>query len=163
MLHQRLNTAGFTLIEVVITLFIMTVGLLGLAGLQAQAIKASLDTAQRSQTAWLVSEVAERIRANPDASVSDYTATLTTTACLKPDKQCNTDCTPAQMAAYDLWDIFCGIDTQGVVAKAVDSLTLSELSIHCKKNCTNSAAHLAVSIHWGKDPNQQQITMEVRP
>ena len=67
-----LKQLGMTMPEVVISIFIISIGLLGLAGLQLNAIKDSLNTARQSQTAWLVSELIERIRANPAGQASDY-------------------------------------------------------------------------------------------
>ncbi len=55
---------GFLLIEVLVALLITTVGLLGLAKLQATAQQAEIESYQRSQALVLVNEVVEHINAN---------------------------------------------------------------------------------------------------
>jgi type IV pilus assembly protein PilV len=61
----RHRVAGFTLIEVLITVTVVSVGLLAVAGLQAMAKKANYDAVQRSTAASLGQSIIERIRANP--------------------------------------------------------------------------------------------------
>jgi type IV pilus assembly protein PilV len=62
---------GFSLLEVMISIVVVAIGLLGVAGLQVTAIKLA-DTAQvRTSGAALVSNITERIRTNP-ANVSSY-------------------------------------------------------------------------------------------
>ena len=170
-----LKQLGITMLEVVISMVIISVGLLGLAGLQLNAIKDSLNTARQSQTAWLVSELVERIRANPAGQANNYNTTLTTENCKKPVKLClNTSpnqCGPAEMAAFDIWDVFCGEASQNVLADAVESLKLSTLSISCDSDCAASQANFSISLSWQiqsidsqqADIEKQQIVMKVRP
>ena len=174
-MSNLLKQAGTTMLEVVISMFIMSVGLLGLAGLQSNAIKDSLNTARQSQTAWLVSELAERIRVNPGGQASDYNTKLTRENCSKPAKLCSNtpsgECTPAEMAAFDIWDVFCGEASQEVLADSVESLRLSTLSIFCDKDCSTPEVNFNVSMSWQiqsvnsqrADIETQQIVMKIRP
>ncbi|WP_447753755.1 type IV pilus modification protein PilV [Pseudomonas nicosulfuronedens] len=59
---------GFTLVEVLVSVLILGIGLLGLAGLQNVGIAASYSALQRSQASWLAGEMADLLRANPDAA-----------------------------------------------------------------------------------------------
>jgi type IV pilus assembly protein PilV len=60
--------AGFSLIEVLVTVVLLAIGLLGLAALQAHATLTSIEAYQRTQALLLVHDMIERIRANkPDA------------------------------------------------------------------------------------------------
>lgn len=110
--------AGISLIEVLIALLIFAVGLLGFAALQLSALQSSGDSNQRTQATWVVQDLAERIRANQEAGTSDYT---TVPNCSNlPAQRCSdyydpisgakvngTNCTAAQMAAYDRWEAQC--------------------------------------------------------
>lgn len=79
---------GTTLLEVLVTIVILTIGLLGLAGLQAQTLIAELESFQRSQAVLLMNDMMERISANrPEASsyVTSQplgTGNATTAACI---------------------------------------------------------------------------------
>lgn len=67
---------GFTMIEVMITIVILSVGLLGLAGLQARGITAQKEAYQRAQALVLINDMAGRILSNrPEALLGSYTAT----------------------------------------------------------------------------------------
>lgn len=61
---RRTTSKGFSLIEVMITVFIIGVGLLGLSGLQARALTAEMDALSRSQALMLLNDMAERVVAN---------------------------------------------------------------------------------------------------
>ena len=66
---------GFTLIEVLVTLVILTFGLLGIAGLMAKGQRASFEAFERQQAVALASDMAERVRANR-SQASVYAAAL---------------------------------------------------------------------------------------
>lgn len=55
---------GFSLLEVVVTMAILAVGLLGLAGMQARAINAEAESFARGQAVMLATEMVDRMYAN---------------------------------------------------------------------------------------------------
>ena len=59
---------GFTLIEVLITIVILAVGLLGLALLQTTSLSNQLEAYQRAQAMLLLEDMANRIRVNSAAA-----------------------------------------------------------------------------------------------
>src|SRR5438874_11794693 len=59
---------GFTLIEVLISMLIMAIGLLGLAGMQAVAQRAEVESYQRAQALVLVQDMVDRINSNRKAA-----------------------------------------------------------------------------------------------
>jgi type IV pilus assembly protein PilV len=63
-MDKRNAVAGFTLIEVLISLLIVTLGLLGLAGMQAVAQRAEMDSYQRAQALVLAQDMVDRLNAN---------------------------------------------------------------------------------------------------
>jgi len=56
--------AGIGLIEVLITLFILAIGLLGIAGTQFMSKRASYESVQRTTATFLANDIIERMRAN---------------------------------------------------------------------------------------------------
>ncbi|EEB77548.1 type IV pilus modification protein PilV [marine gamma proteobacterium HTCC2148] len=56
--------SGFTLIEVLVTMVIIAIGLLGLAGLQMTSLNNQLEAYQRAQGMLLLDEMSNRIRVN---------------------------------------------------------------------------------------------------
>lgn len=114
--NNRLET-GSSLIEVLIALLVLSVGLLGLAALQLNALRGISDSSQRSQATWILQDAAERIRANPNALTTSY-STAANCAALPP-KFCAdywqpagsrvkaTNCSDDEMAAFDRWETQC--------------------------------------------------------
>lgn len=62
------KSQGFTLIEVLVTFLITTIGLLGLAALQINTMNDQFEAIQRAQITAMVDDMAARIRMNPTAA-----------------------------------------------------------------------------------------------
>lgn len=62
--HCTPRESGTTLIEVLITILVVAIGLLGVAGLQAKAVSNSSDSIMYSRAAFLASDIIERMRNN---------------------------------------------------------------------------------------------------
>lgn len=56
--------SGFSLIEILVTIIIITFGLLGLAGLQLKIQNAEMESYQRGQALLLLNDMVERLTAN---------------------------------------------------------------------------------------------------
>jgi len=80
MITHPKKSAGFSLIEVLVTIMILMVGLLGLARLQGRALTAQMEAYQRSQALILLQDMADRVNANRKNAASYVTAGLGTGA-----------------------------------------------------------------------------------
>lgn len=117
------RSAGFTLIEIMVALIVMSIGLLGVAGLQAVSSQYKLNSWARSSISSLTSDIAERIRVNSDAagtnalqggvtspssyrlnaSDSGFTWTAQQSASLTVGTDCETSaCSSTDRATYDM-------------------------------------------------------------
>ena len=61
---------GFTLLEVLVALLILSIGLLGLAALQANTLKINHGALQRTQAIFLTYDMMDRLRANRTAALA---------------------------------------------------------------------------------------------
>jgi len=97
---QRIG--GFSLIEVLVTMLLLAIGMLGLASLQASTLRNGHSSYLRSQATIQAYDMADRIRANAQAvTAGDYDAIAGTPV----DPGCLTaGCTPAEMAQYDAFE-----------------------------------------------------------
>ena len=101
--QARRQASGFSLIEVLISLVILAVGLLGMTALQNEALKYNHAAFTESQALFLIADMTERIRANRESN--NYTIELTQPAPTEPVAKCNaTPCTSTQMAAWDIYE-----------------------------------------------------------
>lgn len=67
---RHLGTGGFTLVEVLVTMVILSVGLLGIAALHTASLRNNLDSALRSQASALAADIADRMRGNRDDALA---------------------------------------------------------------------------------------------
>lgn len=100
--HQR----GFSLIEVLVSLVIMSVGILGVAGMQILSLQQNRSSLLRAEALQLGNDMLDRMRANPLQSYEgeDYTDTPSVT------KDCLVNpCSAAEMKDYDIAQWKCTI------------------------------------------------------
>ena len=93
MIEQRRQTRklrGFTLIEVLVSVVIFSVGLLGLAGLQATGLKLNQSSMLRSHATLLAYDVLDSMRANKGA-IADYALEFDDAAYGAPANQAERD------------------------------------------------------------------------
>ena len=97
--------SGFTLMEVLVALVILSIGLLGLAGLQAASLRYNHSSYLRSQATLLAYDIVDRMRANRQEALNGTYAIGLGTLPAAPTSCTGsvTSCTPAQMAADDLY------------------------------------------------------------
>jgi type IV pilus assembly protein PilV len=62
--------AGFTLIEALVALLVLSVGLLGVAAMQLSSLQANNGAFQRTQATFLAQDMADRMRANRVAAIT---------------------------------------------------------------------------------------------
>src|SRR5215469_10928286 len=99
----RSPALGFTLVEMLVALVILTVGMLGTSMLFLRGLHDSRAALLRSQAATAASDILDRIRANRTANV-DYSTTQNPNPTLV--SACETSgstCTNTQMAINDLY------------------------------------------------------------
>ncbi|MBI2779429.1 MAG: type IV pilus modification protein PilV [Gammaproteobacteria bacterium] len=95
---------GFTLLEVLIAIVVLSIGLLGLAGLQAAGLRNNQGAYLRTIATQQAYDMADRIRANPlgagttAGSYDNISGTGSDPGCIA------SGCTPVAMAQYDAYE-----------------------------------------------------------
>ena len=93
---------GFTLLEVLIALLVLSIGLLGLAALQTTGLRSNEMASMRTTSTMLAYDITDRMRANPQG-ITDGDYVIDTGAVTGTPTDCTSnDCTTAQLALYDL-------------------------------------------------------------
>jgi len=95
---SRKRSRGFSLVEVLVALVVMSVGMLGIAALYLEGLRAGRTALNRTTAVTLAADMADRIRANSAAGAA-YAGTGPGT-----DGKCvngPSDCTATQLAGDD--------------------------------------------------------------
>lgn len=106
-IHRR-RQAGFSLIEVLVTTVVFSIGVLGVAGLGAFAKRATFESAQRSMASEMAYALLEEMRSNKGALGTYLAAGTLGGASLggEPAPDCDAPavtCTAAELASHSLW------------------------------------------------------------
>jgi type IV pilus assembly protein PilV len=90
---------GFSLVEALVALVVLSVGMIGIAALHGQSLSAARTAQYRSVAIVLASDMADRIRLNRTA-LAAYMGAAANNNCGPPG---GANCAPAALAAHDLW------------------------------------------------------------
>ena len=93
-------THGFTLLEVLIAVVVLSFGLMGLAGIQAVGVRNTHSANLRTLAVQQAYDMADRMRANATGVTNGNYSAITAT--IPADPGCiSTVCIPADLATYD--------------------------------------------------------------
>jgi type IV pilus assembly protein PilV len=101
--------SGFSLIEVMVSMLVISLGVLGMAGMQITAKRAGFEAVQRTSATSLATDLIERMRSNPEALSSYVTTGIGGGSIVsEPTPDCSDDgtngCSFTELATHDLWE-----------------------------------------------------------
>lgn len=126
-------TQGFTLLELLIALVLLSLGILGLMGMQTNLMRGAAENSQRSVAIFLGQEMLDRIRANSQ-SANVYRTSINGLSCATVPSVCGASpntCTSSEMATRDVWEVLCEPST------SVEFLNLQGASLVCGGDASN--------------------------
>jgi type IV pilus assembly protein PilV len=101
-MRQQCGFRGFTLVEVLVALVILSIGMLGIASLLLSSLQGSRTALLRTQAVNLAADLAERARANRGAGTAYDTTVTTSPALVANCETAGQTCSPTEMASNDL-------------------------------------------------------------
>lgn len=161
----RRNVKGVGLIEVLVALVVVSFGVLGMASLQLTGMKHSAGGFNRSKAMLYAQSMATRVRLNPVAvgaapfayngfeSNSDNCAALPVPYCQARASVSDTlTCTPAQLAAFDLYSVSCGDGgaNAGADRGVAGTLPNGKLTVNCVTQPCNADSAYEVTVTWNE-------------
>lgn len=164
------HSRGFSLIEVLVSMLVLAIGIIGTAGLQLAAARTTQQSALQTTALELASEMSDKIRANdlssgkradnPFLSVDYNSATQGEPAA--PNKLCfGFDCSDGDLAAFDIyeWEKRVKNELPGGRARICrDARPWNEATRSLAWECTpaigKEKASLVIKLGWrGKNPD----------
>ncbi len=138
--------SGIGLIEILISLLVLSIGLLGLVSMQANGLKHNRNAYYRTQATILAYDIADRMRANStQAEAGAYVETYGAAS----GSECNSNCTPAQIGTTDIiqWKANLAAQLPGGDGKIID----------------NGSNNYDITIKWSDgDNNTPELTLGVQ-
>jgi type IV pilus assembly protein PilV len=110
-LLSRQRQEGFSLVEVLVSVVIMSVGILGIAGLQMLSLQQNRSSLFRADALLLGGDILDRMRANP---LQNYAGLGFTDEPPMATDCVDQECTVSQMKDYDIALWRCSINHQDV-------------------------------------------------
>lgn len=130
---------GFTLVEVMVTVFVVAIGLLAAAALQAVSKKAAVDAIQRTTASVVAQEMIERIRAN-SLAMNQY-AVDTGSEPSQPSCGSSSDCTlSSDLVAYDRYSWWQNLDGAAEKINIGGTATETAGGLRNPKGCVRTTA-----------------------
>jgi type IV pilus assembly protein PilV len=137
------RSSGFSLVEVLVALIVMSVGLLGIAKMQAVALSNTSVSSQRSLAALEAAGLAAAMHANRGywgtaAGAKSITVQGgTVTPLPAAAKVCTAaSCVPAEMATYDLQQWATSLQTEALLPNYLATIDCGATIITTPRSCT---------------------------
>ncbi len=152
---------GFTLIEVLVSLIIIAIGLLGLAGMQIHGMQGNNGSVLRTQANLIANDIATRMRVNKAAmdnsiyALADYSIAC---ASQTPPDCTSASCTSSEIAELDIADFIC--DSENNLPN-VSSTTIScnDNDLTDADDCSLGSPH-TITLSWAESistPNNASL------
>ena len=155
-IHPHLRAAGFTLLEVLIALVVLSIGLLGVAGLQAKSQQFSSQAYLQTQATVLAHDMFERMRANPQGLIMN-TYYNNPTASSNDNCFKLVGCSAQQMAQNDMYEWLQDVARTlpgGTATVCLDS-TPDDGDSTAEPECDGLGKQYAVKVWWEvSEPNR---------
>ncbi len=146
---------GSGLIESLISIFVVSIGFLGFAGLQVNGLAAANDSMFRSKAVYLSYQMADRVRANLPAvvlgSYNSMSGDGSSPGCIA------TGCTAAQVAQNDYYEW--STEAAQVLPSGAATICLTS----SPDTCDGGGSVFAIKLSWVEKGQQHTFVTSFRP
>lgn len=159
---KRRAQTGAGLIDALVSLFVVSIGFIGFAGLQVNGLAAANESMLRSKAVYLSYQIADRVRANlpgvQAGSYDDFEGQVSSPGCIA------TSCTAAQVAQNDFYEW----------TTEVAALLPSGAGVICLDStpddgtpdapaCDGGGSILSIKLWWSEKSVQHRFVTTLRP
>lgn len=153
---------GFSLVEVLVALAVLSIGLLGLAALQTTGLKFNHQSYERTQAVIQAYDIIDRMRANKSGGGATINTAYENVALgtAPAASECTSSCTGDQLAQYDIrkWNLANAAllaEGKGAICKGNFSSDLS--------SCSTTGSIFRIAITWKEKDLDMRLDVEAQP
>lgn len=161
---SKYTQQGASLIEVLVSAIILSVGLLGMAGLQVEGMKKRKESELKTLAAIEANDIVDRMRANLVAAENAQYDMTQANPAINSGCLGGGTCTPVQMAQTDLQEWLDRLSQSLPNGNGYVCITSNPGAIGTALNCNGAGDFYVISINWtnqqGKD---NEFRMSFRP
>ncbi len=160
------SNTGFTMVEFLVSVVVLSIGLIGLAGMQLTSLRDNSRAYMRSQASILASDLADRVRANPTTNYTVVTAAQKSSCLTAPG------CSASEMAQHDLyeWNAKLPIELNNSAGLICTDSTPNDGANAGSADCDGLGNNFVIKIWWqdestnvdGSVPAPQRYIMSFR-
>jgi type IV pilus assembly protein PilV len=152
----RGRQSGFSLVEALVALLVLSVGLLGIAGLFVESVRSSRTALLRTQAIHLVGDMADRIRANATArdayDTGAYAGAPAERDCAPTPDSAGGNCSSAALAEDDLARWVAAV--RGALPALDDAPPQAEVE-YVEPAATGTPERYRITVSW-REPGEDQ-------
>lgn len=146
------RSSGFSLIEVLVSVLIMAVGILGVAGMQVLSLQQNRNALLRDQALQAGNDILDRMRANP---LSTYAPVLITAVPASNVNCVDNSCDRNEMAEFDIAQWKCRmnpIDPDGTIYSVCAGFNITAASLPGGQGSISKTGLLyEITVKWTRD------------
>ncbi len=146
---SKKSQSGFSLLEVLISVLVISFGLLSLAGLQMTSVKGVNNAHSENTASMLIMELSERMRANPKAVADGIYGRKV--SCSTEVRNCRGTevCSYEETALFDLKEVMCGTTVNNASQGGVQNLLpQGTMNIVCVGGCDMPDVAHRITVSW---------------
>ncbi len=145
-------------------LAVLSIGLLGMAGMQLFSLSSNRDAYMRTQATYFAYDMVDKIRANRDeALVGGYNTALNAIPAFINCQTTTADCSPSQLANFDVLQWKCALGAYAGNAACIAPHNLTTILPGGDGSVTRNGNEITVTVQWLErgNPNPESITVLV--
>jgi type IV pilus assembly protein PilV len=159
---KRRAQTGSGLIEALVSIFVVSIGFVGFAGLQVNGLAAANNSMVRSKAVYLSYQIADRVRANlPGVEAGSYDSfveAVSSPGCI------STVCTAGQVAQNDFYEWSSEVAALLPSGSGVICLdSTPDDGIPGAAACDGSGSVLTIKLWWSEKGVQHRFVTTLRP
>ncbi len=165
--HVRRNS-GFSLIEVLVALLVLSIGLLGLAALQTTGLAFNHQSYERTQAVLQAYDIIDRMRANKSGTGSTINSTYDSVALGNlptVSVDCaSSSCTGTELAAYDIYQW--NVANASVLAEGKGAIckgTFTNDANGYPSSCSTTGSIYRIAVTWKEKDIYMRLDVETQP